>query len=192
MADVSTRQRQTSAYTRAPRTSPRAAAGRIARGARRAEPERVCFEKRWFPLASGVQDVVLRGHVAHAKGFVVEIVTTRTMVIVPFSAFVDTPTCQPLELNNASLEDFKWPIGTELMMTFDEGISGVAEDGSRVDLSGQEARAEVIHHLEVRGERWYVVWLPDHDNPTSDENWWAAFDVRKEVDGGLRERDDDE
>lgn len=73
---------------------------------------------------------------------------------------------------------FKFPIGSEVVYTFGPDIYTPNYEEC---LSGETTPARVLYHIRDDDNRkWYVVFLPEHDEPSDENNWWSAYDVIRE------------
>lgn len=52
------------------------------------------------------------------------------------------------------------------------------ENGELMD--GQVVKSKVLYHIRDFGLNWYVLFLEDFHVESDPENWWCAFDLRKE------------
>lgn len=142
----------------------------------------------YFPKRTrGKRESTVRAYIPSAGAYVVQLYGTEDdaddLMIVHPRLFVEQVRRNALILDDNNLPGFKWPIGTKLWKTYDSGITDVAGRS----LCGKKVEAIVIHHLEVHGERHYVLHEPSNMNYEDDsENWWAAYDVRRETGDGLR------
>ncbi len=110
------------------------------------------------------------GYVSKARAYVFK--ADGQLLLMPWYAFVDGAPLKML-LPVESLQGFTYPVQSETQFTFGAGITDEYGD----ILAGTKADATILHHLLDAGRRYYVVYLQDHDDPSDDNNWWAAYDI---------------